>query len=99
MRPIGLSRETAAVLLVVEQDVQHGLALPSEPPVELVHVAQDVEQGTTPLLRLAHAQLEALHPGEQPRLVVDEMLGARLGRRVELEAHARLRSAFARSSC
>ena len=58
VKSLGLSSETIAVALVVDQDVKHRLALISEPIVELVEVAHYVNERSAPLFGLDDAPLE-----------------------------------------
>src|SRR5437879_255032 len=61
VEPLSLAGQSSAVLLVIRQDMQHGLALVGEALVELVQVAHDVEHRAA--LRVASQQpaLEHLH--------------------------------------
>src|SRR2546425_10494731 len=61
IEPLGLVGQTAAVLLVVGQDVQHGLPLVSEALVELAQVTHDVEQRAALGVAFPHAALQHLH--------------------------------------
>src|SRR2546427_5864141 len=61
IEPLGLVGQTAAVLLVVGQDVQHGLPLVSEALVELAQVAHDVEHRAALGVAFPQAALQHLH--------------------------------------
>src|SRR5439155_11704548 len=53
--------EPAAILLVVDENMEHRLALVAEAPVDLIEVAHDVEHGAALLVPLAQAPLQRLH--------------------------------------
>src|SRR5438874_1387731 len=61
VEPVRLARQSSAVLFVVGQDMQHGLALVGEALVELVQVAHDVEHRAALLVALPQAALQRLH--------------------------------------
>ena len=75
---LGLAGEPAAILLVVDEDMEHRLALVGEAPVHLVEVAHDVEQGAALLVALTQAPFQRLHVCAQPAL---GLLGYGLGHR------------------
>src|SRR6267142_6817294 len=57
--------EPAAILLVVDENMEHRLALVAEAPVDLIKVAHDVEHGAALLVPLAQAPLQRLHLGAE----------------------------------
>src|SRR5467141_4148952 len=62
---LGLAGEPAAILLVVDENMEHRLALVAEAPVDLIKVAHDVEHGAALLVPLAQAPLQRLHLGAE----------------------------------
>jgi hypothetical protein len=60
VEPVRLPGESAPVVLVVGEDVEHRPPLIAQLAVRHVQVAHDVEQRAAALLRLPHAQLELL---------------------------------------
>ena len=61
VEPLRLARQAPAVLLVVGQDVQHGLPLVGESFVEFTQIAHDVEHGAALLVAFPQAALQRLH--------------------------------------
>src|SRR2546426_6950032 len=55
VEPLGLAGESPSVLLVIGQDVKHGLPLVGEALVGFVQVARDVEHRAAPLVALPEA--------------------------------------------
>src|SRR5207249_7574838 len=68
VEPLGLPGQAAAILLVVSQDVKHGLPLVGEPPVGLVQVAHDVEHCEALLVAFSQSTLQCVHLRAQPAL-------------------------------
>src|SRR5207237_10083330 len=58
VEPLRLAGQPSAVLLVVGEDVKHGLPLPREAPVGLVQVAHDVKHRAALLVAFAQAALQ-----------------------------------------
>src|SRR2546429_9329897 len=61
VEPLRLAGQSPAVLLVVGQDVQHGLPLVGEALVELAQIAHDVEHGAALVVAFPQAALQRLH--------------------------------------
>src|SRR2546426_5292171 len=61
VEPLGLAGESPAVLLVIGQDVKHGLPLVGEALVGFVQVAHDVEHRAALLVALPEAAFQRLH--------------------------------------
>src|SRR6266516_3287676 len=61
VEPVRLVGQSPAVLLVVAQDVQHGLPLVGQAPVGLVQVAHDVKHRAALLIAPPQAALQHLH--------------------------------------
>ena len=60
VEPVRLVGQSPAVLLVVGQDVQHGLPLVGEAPVGLVQIAHDVKHRAALLVAPPQAALQRL---------------------------------------
>src|SRR2546425_4717022 len=67
VEPLGLAGESPSVLLVVGQDVKHGLPLVGEALVGLVQVAHDMEHRAALLVAFPQAALQRLHLGAESR--------------------------------
>src|SRR5947208_12148764 len=103
VEPLGLASEPAAILLVVDKDVEHRLTLLAEPPVDLVEVAHDVEHRAALRVALPQAALQGLHLGAESALDRCARPGLRDRRLTVLRHHQsfdcflRLASSFSRA--